>query len=468
MLHEAVLERLEKKCPVAVMVRAILEQALSPAFIDEVFERVATKQYTRSLLFSTLVRLLSLVVCRVRPSVNAAMQFCTDELNVRPKSVYNKLNGTELPVAEALVAESAAKMTAVVEELGAPLPPLVPGYRTRILDGNHLAATEHRLQPLRTLGGGALPGQALVVFDADRGLILRSYLCEDGHTQERDIVLELLGQIEPGELWIADRNFATSVFMWQMEASQAFFIVRRHATNGRVRETGPWRPAGESETGLIEEREVTIEDEFGHSFPARAIRVRLKSPTRDGDCELELLTNLPATVSAVVIAAAYGGRWRIETTFADLDRVFEGEIATLGHPRAALLAFSLALIAYNTLAVFQAALRRTHGAEKVQEEVSTYYIGLSASSSWSAMEIFVEPEVWTERYASLTAKQLATTLLRLAKDVNLTQLRKHRRGPKKPRPERTTDKHSPHFSTARVLKQHNEAKKRRRKTKTLS
>lgn len=468
MLHAAVLERLEKKCPVAVMVRAILEQSLSPDFIDEVFERVASRQYTRSLLFSTLVRLLSLVVCRVRPSVNAAMQFCEDELTVRPKSVYNKLNGTELPVAEALLAESAAKMTAVVEELGSLLPPLVPGYRTRILDGNHLAATEHRIRPLRTLGGGALPGQALVVFDANMGLISRTYLCEDGHSQERDIVLELLGQIQSGELWIADRNFATSVFMWQMHSSKGFFILRRHAANGRVRETSPWRVVGESDTGSIEERDIVIEDGFDQSFPARAIRVRLKTATRDGDREIELLTNLPSTVSAVTIAAAYRGRWRIETAFADLDRVFEGEIATLGHPRAALLAFSLALIAYNTLAVFQAALRKTHGAEKVQNEVSTYYIGLSASSSWSAMEIFVEPEVWTERYSALTPRQLASTLVRLAKGVSLAQLRKHRRGPKKPRPARTTDKHSPHFSTARVLKRHQEAKKSGRKAKTNS
>ena len=34
-----------------------------------------------------------------------------------------------------------------------------------ILDGNHLAATEHRIKELRDERAGALPGQTLVVLD---------------------------------------------------------------------------------------------------------------------------------------------------------------------------------------------------------------------------------------------------------------------------------------------------------------
>ena len=43
----------------------------------------------------------------------------------------------------------------------------MPGYPIRILDGNHLAGTEHRIKELRALRAGALPGQALVVLDPD-------------------------------------------------------------------------------------------------------------------------------------------------------------------------------------------------------------------------------------------------------------------------------------------------------------
>jgi IS4 transposase len=421
------------------------------SFVDEVFERVATAQYTRKLLFSTLVRLLSLVVCRARSSVHACIQVMSGELVVNAKSVYNKLNGSETAVAEALVEESAERMAAVIDELDSPLPPLVPGWKTRILDGNHLAATDHRLEPLRTIGGGPLPGVALVIYDAERALVERTYLCEDGHAQERRLVIELLGEMGPGELWIADRNFATAVFMLQTHVNGSRFLVRRHQANGRIREVGPWRLAGNSETGPIDEREGVVEGEGNESLPVRLIRVRLKTKTRDGESEIELITDLPTDVSAETIASAYRQRWRIETAFAELDRVFEGEIASLAHPRAALLAFALALIAYNTLSVVKAALRKRHGTEKIRNELSAFYLGESVQRAEAALDVIATASDWMVRYAAMTPRQLANELLLLAARVDLRKLRKHPRGPKKPVPKRQISKNRPHVSTARVL-----------------
>lgn len=54
------------------MVRGILEKVLVPEKLDELFEKTAKVQYTRELLFSSVVNLMSLVVCGIRPSVNAA------------------------------------------------------------------------------------------------------------------------------------------------------------------------------------------------------------------------------------------------------------------------------------------------------------------------------------------------------------------------------------------------------------
>ena len=53
----------------------------------------------------------------------------------------------------------------MIQALEAPLPPLLPGYRVRILDGNHLAATEHRLKELRLTWAAPLPGTVLAVLD---------------------------------------------------------------------------------------------------------------------------------------------------------------------------------------------------------------------------------------------------------------------------------------------------------------
>jgi hypothetical protein len=58
--------------PVSVMVRGVLERAFEAHRLDALFERTAEKGYTRELLFSTLVRLMSEVVLGVSPSVHAA------------------------------------------------------------------------------------------------------------------------------------------------------------------------------------------------------------------------------------------------------------------------------------------------------------------------------------------------------------------------------------------------------------
>lgn len=75
-----VFERFVQRAPICLMARAALERALSASAVDALFERVAERQYTRKLMFSTVVALMSLVVCRIRPSIHAAYQDQTAEL----------------------------------------------------------------------------------------------------------------------------------------------------------------------------------------------------------------------------------------------------------------------------------------------------------------------------------------------------------------------------------------------------
>lgn len=88
MILGQVFERFVEESPVSVMVRGLLEKALCPQILDELFERNAKIQYTRELLFSTVVNLMSLVVCGVRPSVHAAYQAASEEISVSVTSVY--------------------------------------------------------------------------------------------------------------------------------------------------------------------------------------------------------------------------------------------------------------------------------------------------------------------------------------------------------------------------------------------
>ena len=60
-------------------------------------------------------------------------------------------------------------MTNLVEQVGGQQPVLLPKYRLKIVDGNGLGATDHRLEVLRDTGAGALPGKSLVVLDPEKG-----------------------------------------------------------------------------------------------------------------------------------------------------------------------------------------------------------------------------------------------------------------------------------------------------------
>ena len=88
------------------------------------------------------------------------------------------------------------------------------GSHVKILDGNHLASTQHRIKELRTIGAGALPGQALVVLDPSLMLVIDVVLCEDGHAQERSLLGQILPTVRAKDVWIDDRNFCTTGFLF--------------------------------------------------------------------------------------------------------------------------------------------------------------------------------------------------------------------------------------------------------------
>jgi IS4 transposase len=135
------------------------------------------------------------------------------------------------------------------------------------------------------------------------------------------------------------------------------------------------RVVGRVDTGKVFEQPIRVTDASGKEWHFRRIRVLLNQVTRDGDKEIDVLTNLPKeVVSAKKIAESYRGRWTIETAFQELTEHLTSEINTLGYPPAALFGFCVALVAYTVLAVVKAALASVHGIETIEKKVSGYYI----------------------------------------------------------------------------------------------
>lgn len=138
---------------------------------------------------------------------------------------------------------------------------------------------------------------------------------------------------------------------------------------------------------------------------------------------------------------------------------FHSEIDPLGYPKAALFGFWVALVAYNVWAVVQAALRRVHGVEKVEHEVSGYYLAEEMSATYRGMMIALPPPAWAV-FQTLPLAAMAACLLDWAQHVRLSAVRKHRRGPKKPISTLPYDPKHPPVSTARLIAQ------RKKKSKT--
>lgn len=449
MILREVFGRFERKAPVSVMLRATMENVLSAERLDTIFENAADQQENKRLMFSTVANIMGLVACKIHPSVHAAYQAKKEEVGVTAKALYDKLQRMETNISRQVVLQTAGPMEEIIRKTGGVLPELVPGYRVKVLDGNHLRRTQRRLGVLRELNVAPLPGHCAVILDPQLKLAIDVIPCEDAHAQERTLLPQVLQTVERRDLWIADRNFCTAAFLLGIKHQQGYFAIRQHAQLPHEL-VGKRKLIGESETGRVYEQRLRICDKLGHRMTIRRVTVTLNQPTRDGETEIHILTNLPKRIGALRVAELYHKRWTIEIAFNELAQNLEGEIETLGYPRAALFGFCMALVSYNMLSVVLAALRAVHGVETVQEKVSFYYLCDEVAATHRGLEAI--EEYWARKYASLKPAQLARELIRIAKLVQLSRYRKHKRGPKKP-VAKMNKKHRGHIATARILAQ---------------
>ena len=321
--------------PLGVMVRGAMEWLVDEPSLQQLFQDKAPEQYTRELTMSALVKLLIQVSAGVRASVFAA--FKVDQEAAEPsiatsyQALYGKLGRINPAVSEALVRHSADKLMPLLQTMPAAVDEPCPGYRLRMLDGNVLTGTDHRLTALRRWLNACLPGKSLVVYEPALGLVTDLVLCEDAYTQERALLPQLLPRVRANDLWVADRNFCTTKFVFGVQRRQGFFVVRQHKANLPCEPLSRLRQCGTTATGAVYEQQVRVTDpETGEQQTLRRIEVRLFEKTRDGEHTIALLTNLPDTVTALQIAEIYRRRWTIETHFQFLTESLHCEVPGFG------------------------------------------------------------------------------------------------------------------------------------------
>ena len=119
-------------------------------------------------------------------------------------------------------------------------------------------------------------------------------LCEDGHAQERSLLDQIVAIVAAKDLWIADRNFCTTDFLFGIARRGGFFVIRQHASTLHWEFVGKRRACGRIDTGKVFEQTIRATNDAGEILILRRVTVLLDQPTRDGETELHLLTNVPA------------------------------------------------------------------------------------------------------------------------------------------------------------------------------
>jgi len=388
-----VFERFVEKSPISVMVRAALERVLGADRLDLWYERTAQKPSTRDLLFSSVYDLMHHVVFCVQPSVRAASQAHHTDVGTSLVSVSNTLNGIETHTAAELVRYSARAFAPLIQHMGGARAPGLEGYRIKIVEGNCLAAREHRMQALREATGRAWPGTSLGVSEPALGAVTDVFPCEKGHAPERSLFGAVLDTGEAGDRWIEDRNFCPRALLCEIDKRGAFCVTR--AQQGVPCEiVTPLRSSGRTPTGHVAQQRVCVVEAHGHTPLLRRLRLTWHEATRDGATRLHILTHVPCQVAAPQGAELYRKRWTLATALKHLEAYFHSDINPLGYPKAALFGFCLALVASNVLAVVLAAWRRVHGEEMVDEEVSLYSIANDITTTYHGMMIAIPEPAW--------------------------------------------------------------------------
>lgn len=190
---------------------------------------------------------------------------------------------------------------------------------------------------------------------------------------------------------------------------------------------GELSEVGDSPTGKVEEQDIYIDFE-GETIKSRRVVVRLNQPTRDGDTEVAVFTNLTKeNACSILVTQIYLLRWTVEGLFQVFSDTMRCEIKTLGYPKAALFSFCMALVACNILSVIKAALRSVHGQGKIDAGMDNYYLVEEIQSTYTGMMIAI-PDVEWHFLTTLNLPAFASLLKQWAAQFDLKRFASSPRG----------------------------------------
>jgi hypothetical protein len=422
MLQRQVLQQFASESPLTVMSRVMLETIFPANRFEQLFKKKEAKRLQfRESLFQTVVGLMGLAG-QIHSKTHAAHQATHNDLRSFLDSFYGEFAKANVGMPAEWVRRTADQLDPVVHRMGRIQLHSLCGYSVKTVapfdfSGGHLD------ESVRT-NRKTTPCHSLVVLDPNSMLAVDVVPHKEKLPQD-SMRAELLDRVHSQDIWLFPPTNDFSSFAANIEQRQAFFLL--HQSKAKL----SWMPAGRRrmrdklEFGNIFEQKVHLVNGPGERLPARRITIALEKSSPDGQLDLHILTNLPRRFQSLRLAEFYYRQWMVEMAFADLAANMHGAVSAMGHSSdSSLLAYCLALIAYNILSMVNTVVCAVREQEETNSrtEVPWRCWADEISSAWRGMMIALPCKNWADSFTGFTARRLTNTLVSLAKNVRLPEV----------------------------------------------
>jgi hypothetical protein len=437
--------------------------------LDDLFERLRGRQYTRELTFPVVVRLIADALIQYRGSGRRSFLHGQEDgiLDTSRQSVYSKLGRIDLALSEAFLAEGAQRLLQILPDTAsdAPLlPSRLQGFDIYIVDGKIVKRVAKLLKPLRGQKGGLLGGKALVALHLQSRLAIAMASVADGEVNDAKLVPALLPQVAQTllrrRLAVLDSQFCDLTQTALLLAQGDHFVVRAHP---KVHFHPDAAADHAHDTGVacgVDERGRTWTQDWGWlgvPHGKKSLYVRRITLHRPGDNAVVIYTDLlnPHEFPAADLLTVYLARWGIERVFQQITEVFDLRSLIGTTPEGTVFQLSFCLLLYNMIQVV-----RAHVAQAAQlpvETISTELLYEDVRRQLTALAEVVglarAAELLTLPVGGLlTAGLVQESLAMLLAEVWTERWRKSVN--KKPRKHPTKGHDRNHTSVQRVLEEH--------------
>ncbi|MFZ1986342.1 MAG: transposase [Desulfatitalea sp.] len=390
-----------RRVPLAEAVLTLWRFAVGQEQLENLFQRLRQRCYTKILEFHVLVQLMhdALLVYRGSGRQSFERGKETGQLPVSIQAAFGKLRRVPIGLSEGFLAECTDRLREVFPKTSLQkVPASLQEFRVNVLDGKAIKHVAKRLKPLRGISGGVLGGRALVAVDYESGLAVVMRADRDGDANDVKFVPEVLPQVRRrfagSRLWLADRQFADLVQTAYFTEENDHFLVRY---NKKLKfhkdESQPLQKGCDA----LGRKDVEDWGWIGGPKDKRRRRVRRITLLRPGEEAIVLLTDLldAEAYPANDLLTLYAERWSIERMFQQVTEVFHLETLIGGSPEATVFQVAFCLLLYNMIQVIRASLAAVQ--RRDPKTVSTEKLFLDVERELTACTVMWDAEQWAAR-----------------------------------------------------------------------